>query len=146
MTVKVVVAGGFDPLHVGHLDHIRKAKTLALDCYLIVIVQSDENLIKKKGYCFMTYSERAEIIKSLKYVNEVVKNIDNDVTCAETLRMIKPDLFAKGGDRTENNMPLNEIIVCREIGCKIVYRVGSQLDSSSKLIEEALKKIYEIKK
>lgn len=132
--VKVAISGGFDPLHIGHIDHIKKAKNLG--DYLIVIVQSDENLIRKKGYYFMPYSERAEIIRSLKYVDEVVMNIDNDIISAETLKMIKPDIYAKGGDRLPNNMPKKEIEICNKIGCKIIYGIGDQLNSSSLLVDK----------
>ena len=137
--MRVAISGGFDPLHLGHVDHIRKAKKLG--DYLIVILQSDDNLVKKKGYCFMPYTERVEIMKSLRYVDEVVMNIDNDMTSAETLRKVKPDLYAKGGDRTPNNMPENEVEACKEIGCQIVYGIGDQLDSSSLLVAKALWKV-----
>jgi len=141
--IKVAVSGGFDPIHSGHIDHIKKAKQLG--DYLIAIVQSDENLIRKKGYAFMPYSERASIVGALKYVDEVAKNIDGDGTSARTLERVKPDIFAKGGDRSPNNMPKNEIEICGRIGCKIIYGTGDQLNSSSDIVETAWDKIRGLK-
>ena len=65
-------------------------------------------------------------------VNLVVLNIDSDGTCAETLRSIRPDIFAKGAEYTLDNIPESELAVCREIGCKVVTGVGERLNCSSK--------------
>ena len=131
----VAVAGGFDPLHIGHIRHMQKASKLG--DRLIVIVSTDEDMARKKGYEFMPLVDRMEIVKCLRFVDEVYPSIDTDGTVAETLRKIKPDIFAKGGDRTENNMPKNEIEVCEDINCKIVYGIGEKLNSSSKLARRA---------
>lgn len=135
--VKVAVAGGFDPLHIGHIRHIEAASKLG--GRLIVIVSTDRDMIRKKGYEFLPFEERMEIIKALKWVDEVIPSIDADGTVAKTLKVIKPDIFAKGGERTEDNMPENEIQACKEIGCKIVYGVGEQLQSSSGLVDRIVK-------
>jgi D-beta-D-heptose 7-phosphate kinase/D-beta-D-heptose 1-phosphate adenosyltransferase len=137
--IRVAVAGGFDPLHIGHLKHLQKAK--ALGDYLIVMVSNDEDMVRKKGYCFMPLEERIEILKELRCVDEVVATVDEDGTQAKTLRLVRPDIFAKGGDRTPDNMPRNEIEACKEIGCKIVYGVGGQLQESSKLVENLLRQV-----
>ncbi len=141
--VRVAVAGGFDPLHIGHLRHFQKAKTLG--DYLIVLVSNDEDMIRKKGYCFMPLEDRMKILKELRCVDEVIATVDNDGTQAETLKLVKPDIFAKGGDRIHDNMPQNEIEACEEIGCKIVYGVGSQLRESSKLVENLLRQVRDTK-
>ncbi|MBA7710147.1 Bifunctional protein HldE [subsurface metagenome] len=135
--MKVAIAGGFDPLHIGHIKHIEAASKLG--DWLIVIVSTDRDMIRKKGYEFMPFEERIEIVKALKWVDEVVPSIDADGTVAKTLKVIKPDIFAKGGDRTEDNMPENEIQACKEIGCKIVYGVGEQMQSSSGLVARIVK-------
>ena len=135
--MKVAIAGGFDPLHIGHIKHIEAASKLG--DWLIVIVSTDRDMIRKKGYEFMPFEERIEIVKALKWVDEVVPSIDADGTVAKTLKVIKPDIFAKGGDRTEDNMPENEIQACKEIGCKIVYGVGEQMQSSSGLVDRIVK-------
>jgi quercetin dioxygenase-like cupin family protein len=69
----------------------------------------------------------------------VVISDESDGTCAEKLRLLGPDIFAKGGDRTADNMPQNEIDVCQEIGCRIVYGIGDLLNSSSKIMADSLK-------
>lgn len=133
MKITVCCAGAFDPFHVGHLEHIRKAKKLG--DYLIVILNSDEDVIRKRGFVFTPMGQRLKILQSLRDVDEVVVSIDNDGTVAQTLRMLRPEIFAKGGDRTPENMPKNEVGVCREIGCEIIYGVGATLSSSTDLIK-----------
>ena len=131
----VAITGHFDPIHVGHVRHIQAASKLGT---LIVIVNPDEHCITKKGYCFMPYKERSEIIGSIRGVDSVVLNIDNDGTTAKSLEWYKPDIFAKGGDRTEESMPKNELEVCRDLGIEIVYNVGGEkIQSSSKLVERS---------
>lgn len=127
----VVVSGGFDPFpHVGHLAHFRFAKTLG--DRLIVIVNSDEFLMRKKGMVGTPLADRLEMVKAIRYVDEVVACIDQDQTVAETLRMIKPNVFAKGGDRDcDEHMPTKELEVCREIGCQIVYGVSGKVRHST---------------
>ena len=139
MTIRVAVALGADPLHLGHLLHIREARKLG--DYLIAITGPDEFLISKKGYCLLPLEDRMELLKSLREVDGVVVAVDKDGTVAETLRKIKPDIFCKGGDRTANAMPENEIKACEEIGCKIIYGVGKQLNSSSLLVQNACLRI-----
>ncbi|MFA6358843.1 MAG: adenylyltransferase/cytidyltransferase family protein [Candidatus Omnitrophota bacterium] len=134
--VKVAIAGGFDPIHAGHIDHIRKASLLG--DYLVVIVARDIQLIKKKGYCFLPLAERLEIVRAIKGVNEVVVNIDKDLGCAATLELIKPDIFAKGGDRIVGNIPYAEVDICNKINCRLVYGVGDSLNSSQAIVEKAI--------
>lgn len=128
--VVVCVAGGFDPLHPGHLRHMKLAKQLG--DWLVVIVDNDANLIKKKGFTYYPHPWRMELLKDYKFIDQVIPNIDFSGCCARTLRLIRPNIFAKGGDRTLSNMPKEEIDVCGEIGCKIIYGVGEIVDSSTK--------------
>ncbi len=105
--------------------------------YPIVAVNSDEDMIRKKGYCFMPLAERMEIVSSLKWVDEVVPVIDNDGSCAKTLRKLRPTIFARGGDRRPdiNPIPDIEIEACRDIECRIIYGVGDEkVQSSSGLV------------
>ena len=133
MRITVCVCGAFDPLHSGHLEHIREAKKLG--DYLTVILNPDEDVIKKRGMVFMPLGQRYQILKSLRDVDEVVIAIDGDGTVANTIKMLKPEILAKGGDRTPDNMPRNEINACKEVGCKIIYGVGKQLASSTELLK-----------
>ena len=130
MNTKVAVSGGFDPfVHAGHRAHFKFAKELG--DHLIVIVNSDEFLIKKKGIVGTPLEDRLSAVRDLRYVDEVVVSIDQDQTVAETLRLIKPDLFVKGGDRTPDNMPQKELDVCEELGIKIIYGVQGKIRHST---------------
>ena len=138
----ICVAGAFDPLHHGHLDHIRKAK--ALGDWLIAIVNPDEDLVRKKGYVLLPLEHRVEILKALRWVDEVIVAIDGDGTVAKTLEMIKQStnselVFAKGGDRTPDNMPQNEVRTCERLGIKVIYGVGDKLASSQELVSSLLR-------
>lgn len=138
----IMVSGGFDPLHRGHLENIIGASKLGN--YLIVAVNSDEDMFRKKGYCYELRWFRKEVIEGLlllhKINGEVVDTIDRDGTVTETLRKVSPQIFAKGGDKTPDNMPASEIKVCEELGIKIVYGVGGmKLNSSSRLKEEIMR-------
>jgi cytidyltransferase-like protein len=123
----VAVSGGFDPLHVGHLDLFRRARSLGDK--LLVIVNSDDFLVRKKGYYNMPLTDRLEIIGSLKVVDYVAPCIDEDDSVCQTLRALKPDIFANGGDRTKGKP--EEEFVCTEIGCKTVFGLGKKIRSSS---------------
>ena len=134
---KVVVAtgGGFDPLHEGHIRLHKDARKLC--DVLVLMLNSDELMKKKKGQPFYpSQDERKEILESIRYVDKVVIDPGKDVTCEEALKLVKPDILAKGGDRVEGAMPEIEVKVCKEIGCRIVYNVGgAKVQSSSWLIK-----------
>jgi cytidyltransferase-like protein len=133
--VVVAVCGGFDPIHVGHIKHFRDAKKLG--DILVVMLNTDDWLIKKKGYIFMKFEERKEIIESIRYVDKVTPVIDTNGSVAKTLEQLKPNIFAKGGDRTLDNIPGSEINVCERLGIKIVFGVGGgKVQSSSWLIDK----------
>jgi len=133
--VVVAVCGGFDPIHVGHIRHFREANKLG--DILVVMLNTDDWLTKKKGYIFMPFEERKEIIGSIRYVDKVIPVIDTDGSVAKTLEKLKPDIFAKGGDRTKGNIPESEISVCERLGIKIVFSVGGgKVQSSSWLIDK----------
>jgi D-beta-D-heptose 7-phosphate kinase/D-beta-D-heptose 1-phosphate adenosyltransferase len=134
----VAVSGGFDPLHVGHVRLFGRAKKLGDE--LVVILNNDNWLRKKKGFVFMPARERKEVIEALQSVDRVVltshkKNPADMSVCAELLK-IKPHIFANGGDRTKKNIP--EVAVCKKIGCKMVFGVGhgGKVQSSSWLLSK----------
>jgi cytidyltransferase-like protein len=136
--IRVAVSGYFNPLHIGHLDMIEEAKKLG--DYLVVIVNNDKQ-VKLKGRCpFYDEATRVRIIGALRAVDEVVLALDTDSSVAETLRSIRPDIFANGGDRSDlsvNNS--KEKKVCEEIGCQLVLGVGGHIkqNSSSELLYKA---------
>ncbi len=130
----VAISGGFDPLHIGHVRHINEARKLGDK--LTVILTRDDQLIRKKGYVFMVYEARKEILENVVGVDEVVENVDREITSNESLEYYKPDIFAKGGDRVPETMPPEEIDVCDRINCKIEYDIGGEkIESSSLLVE-----------
>lgn len=130
----VAIAGKFDPLHEGHIDHIRKAKKLG--DYLIVITHRDSVIARTKGFCYQTLTERVRRLYTQPEVDLVVVSCDEDGTVSNSLRILCPDIFAKGGDRTSENIPESEKLVCANIGCEIIYGIGDLLNSSSKIARE----------
>ena len=125
----VATSGYFDPLHVGHLECLELAKKLGDK--LIVIINSDFQAKLKKGKSFMSQEDRMKIVAALKCVDEVFLSIDKDKTQCESLKYLKPDIFAKGGDRTNNEIP--ESKTCKEFNIKIIDGLGHKIRSSSKL-------------
>jgi D-beta-D-heptose 7-phosphate kinase/D-beta-D-heptose 1-phosphate adenosyltransferase len=126
----VLVTGGFDPLHSGHIEYFNAAK--ALGDKLIVGVNSDAWLTRKKGKAFMPITERTTIIQNLKMVDHCILFNDNDDTAIEAIKNVKSIypgcelIFANGGDRTANNIP--------EMGVKDVifmFGVGGDKTNSS---------------
>jgi cytidyltransferase-like protein len=127
----VAVSGGFDPVHVGHVRMILEAAEVG---DVIVIANSDEWLMRKKGYVFMPWKERAEILASIRGVLKVVPVDDSDGTVCEALRREKPTFFANGGDRKTDNTP--EMDVCSELGIGLLWEVGGgKIQSSSELVK-----------
>ena len=108
MNDKIAVSGGFDPIHIGHLRMLKEASEYG-DLY--VIVNSDDWLIRKKGYVFMPFEDRAEIISSFSCVYSAVTVNDTDGTVCSALKKIKPKYFANGGDRVLTNTPEYGLIV-----------------------------------
>ena len=125
----VTTSGYFDPLHIGHIECLELAK--GLGDKLIVIINNDLQAKLKKGKSFMSEEDRIKIVSSLRCVDEVFLSIDKDKTQCKTLRYLKPDIFAKGGDRMKEEIP--ESKVCKELGIKIVDGLGEKIRSSSEL-------------
>ena len=130
---KIILFGGtFDPIHVGHIECLKLAKELGDK--LIVIVNNDNQTILKKGFAFMPHKERAKIVAELRCVDEVFLSIDKDRTVCKSLAHLKPDIFAKGGDRTSDEIP--EAKTCKECNIKIIDGLGDKIQSSSDLIKK----------
>ena len=129
----ICVSGGFDPVHIGHLRMIQEAAEYG---HVIVIVNSDDWLMRKKGYIFMPFEERCEILRGFAATGETTFVDDTDGTVCEALRRIKPDYFANGGDRKTNNTP--EMDVCEELGIAMLWSIGGgKIQSSSNLVSDA---------
>ena len=128
----VMVSGGFDPVHIGHIRMILDA---AQHGDVIVVANSDEWLFRKKGFVFMEFDQRAEILAAIKGVIKVSGVDDSDTTVCEAIRRLKPDIFANGGDRKKHNTP--EQAVCEELGVEMLWGIGGEdkANSSSDLVE-----------
>lgn len=136
-----MVSGGFDPVHIGHVRLFKEAKALGGE--LVVVINNDNWLKLKKGYVFMPQEERKEIIEAFEAVDRVIlsshKKNTKDISISKDLKTLRPDIFAKGGDRHVGNIPSPEVMVCSEIGCKIINDVGfgGKVQSSSELVKRA---------
>ena len=135
----VITSGYFNPLHIGHINLIREAKNLG--DFLVVIVNNDDQVRLKGSIPFMSEQERVEIVRALRYADEVILSIDKDRTVAESIKYIAKrhggDLyFAKGGDRNAGNIPDSESFVCKKFNIKIINGVGGdKVQSSSGLLK-----------
>jgi len=131
----VMVSGGFDPVHIGHIRMILEASEHG---DVIVVANSDDWLYRKKGFVFMEFDQRAEILASIKGVVKVSGVNDSDTTVCEAIRRLKPDIFANGGDRKKHNTP--EQAVCEELGVEMLWGIGGErkANSSSSLVERVM--------
>jgi cytidyltransferase-like protein len=141
MKTIVVVTGGFDPLHSGHIAYIKAARELGDS--LIVGVNSDEWLRRKKGQEFMPWEERATIIAALHDVDRVINFDDSDNSAKDAIkkvRAIHPTariIFANGGDRTKENIPEMDLLQ-EMLHLDFVFGVGGEdkKNSSSWILQE----------
>ena len=154
----VILSGGFDPVHIGHIRMFREASQLGH--YVIVGLNSDDWLIRKKGKPFMSWEERKEVLESMRYINQVLPFDDTDDTASDIIKKVANHYwdnnefwewdsaettaagfltyyniyFANGGDRGEGNVP--EVDVCKELDVEMLWGVGGgKIQSSSWLIE-----------
>lgn len=130
----VIISGGFDPLHSGHLNYINAASELG-DVH--VIVNDDWFLMRKKGKPFLPQGERMEILSNIKGVVAVhpANNKEKD-DVSDEIHLIKKStpqrrriIFANGGDRNGNNIP--EYDTCRELDIELVFNIGGEKTNSS---------------
>tara|TARA_B100001057_G_scaffold124550_1_gene123262 strand:+ start:11119 stop:11898 length:780 start_codon:yes stop_codon:yes gene_type:complete len=133
----VLISGGFDPIHSGHLKYIEEAKKLGDK--LVVALNSDEWLINKKGKFFLPFSERKNILTSMENVDEVIDFLDDEVgSVINALNDLKEKypkdniIFANGGDRNNTNIPEMKVQ-----GINFQFGVGgsSKINSSSWILE-----------
>ena len=131
-----MVSGGFDQINGGHIQMIREAAEYG---DVIVVANSDEWLMRKKGYVFMTFEERSKILKEIKGVIIVSAVDDSDNTVCNAIRMLRPDFFANGGDRGKANTPEQD--VCEELGVQMLWGIGGdyKFNSSSDLAKNLIK-------
>ena len=154
----VILSGGFDPVHIGHVRMFREASQLGH--YVIVGLNSDDWLTRKKGKSFMPWEERKEVLESMRYINQVLPFDDSDDTASDIIKKVANHYwdntefwewddaetdaagffnyysiyFANGGDRKVDNVP--EVEVCKDVGVEMLWGVGGgKIQSSSDLIK-----------
>jgi len=140
--VIVAVSGYFNPLHVGHLEMIQKAKKLGDK--LVVIINNDKQVALKGRVPFMSEKDRMKIIKALRDVDEVVLSIDDyklpsgEIPVIKSLAKVRPNIFANGGDR-HNIVNVPEYDICKKLNIKLVDGLGNKIRASSEMIARAAK-------
>jgi len=152
----VMVSGGFDPVHIGHVRLFQEAKKLGDE--LVVYINNDNWLRKKKGYVFMPEYDRKEIIEAFEAVDRVIisshEENTEDMSVCMGLIDIKPHVFANGGDRDEkdannpNSSLYKERQIHKKLGIKMIYNVGhgGKIRSSSELVKKSVLKHKKAKK
>tara|TARA_B100000459_G_scaffold121690_1_gene74197 strand:- start:344 stop:1120 length:777 start_codon:yes stop_codon:yes gene_type:complete len=134
----VVVSGGFDPIHSGHIEYIKAAKSHG--DFLVVALNSDKWLEKKKGKFFMPFDERFAVISNLVFVNKVISFEDDEyggcINGLEKIKLMFPDdeiIFCNGGDRSKENIPEMKVP-----GISFLFGVGgnNKINSSSSILKE----------
>ena len=138
----IILSGGFDPIHIGHIKMFKAAKKMGN--IVIVGVNSDLWLSRKKGKPFMLETERIEILKSIKYIDSILSFDDSDNTACDLIQKViqiyQNDnveiFFGNGGDRTSKTTP--EIEFCNKNNIKMIWDIGGgKIQSSSNLIENS---------
>lgn len=150
----MIVSGGFDPVHFAHILMFKAAKEMS--DIVVVGLNSDAWLTRKKGKPFMVWDERRQILEAMRYIDRVWEFNDDDGTACDIIKKVHnftsliPSenfesgkikiAFGKGGDRsTKDALPQAEPKLCEELGIEVVYGVGGteKLQSSSWLINNA---------
>ena len=141
----ILVSGGFDPIHSGHIDLIKDASKYG---DVVVLLNSDAWLIQKKGKEFLPYEERKIIMCALKNVIDVISFDDSDQTCVEGIRKTiekypnQKIKIANGGDRSHNTTPSPETAYCEQNKVEVLWGIGghNKSNSSSWILKKWLQK------
>ena len=140
----VLVSGGFDPLHSGHVKLIEHSSKYG---EVVVLLNSDEWLKKKKGREFLNFKERKAIMLALKNVIDVLDFDDSDTTSIQGIKKAIEKYpyhnlkFANGGDRNDNTLPLPEKVYCEQNKVKVLWGIGG--DNKANSSSWILKKWYQ---
>lgn len=140
---KIVVTSGFyNPLHINHLKYLQEAKKLG--DFHIAIINGDKAQVRKSKISFIDERTRESIIHELRCVD--LTCIWNEDTVDEALAILRPDIFAKGGDRScLESLNSKEVEVCKKYNIEIVFGVGGKNKdvSSSQILNSYVKKVAE---
>jgi cytidyltransferase-like protein len=136
----MVLSGGFDPLHVGHIRLLQHARDMA--SLVVVGINSDAWIRRNRGHVQTSFEDRCQIVAAIRGVTSAVGFDDADDTAVGLIKMVcrlSPGAkiaFGNGGDRTSTNVP--EVDICNELGVDLVWGVGGdRVESSSGVIENA---------
>ena len=129
----VMVSGNFDPFHYAHLHYIKKASKLG---YILCVISTDTQVIQKKGKVNEPEDERLKmldiILEGAHIIgHSLINRWDEDTLVAKALKALKPDIFARGTDKTIADMPPEEKAVCDELGIKIIHIQGKVIHGSN---------------
>jgi cytidyltransferase-like protein len=128
----VLITGGFDPIHSGHIEYLKAARKLG--DVLIVGVNSDEWLTRKKGKPFLSWQERSTIVENIKGVSYVLDFDDSDGSAKDAIIRVRQSwpastiIFANGGDRTSQNIPEMDL---QDPNLTFVFGVGGEKKKNS---------------
>ena len=135
----IIVSGYFNPLHKGHLEYFKLAKSIADE--LFVIINNDIQRKLKGSKEFMLEDERCLIISNLIIVDKIFLSVDNDRTVIKTIKKINSEMsdkynliFGNGGD--QNNLTIPETDICKKLGIKMVDNLGDKIQSSSWILNK----------
>jgi cytidyltransferase-like protein len=145
--IVVAVSGGFDPIHVGHVHLFRDAR--ALGDKLVVILNDDEWLRRKKGYAFMPQEERKELLEHIRWVDEVIIREPRETyDVCHMLEKLDIHIFANGGADRSNEKEVPEAAVCKARGIKMIFNVGDtgKPQSSSWLVKNLAQQVTDFAK
>jgi len=137
----ILVSGGFDPIHSGHINLIEEASRYG---EVVVLLNSDDWLVQKKGKEFLPYNERKKIMNALKNVIDVIAFDDSDKTCIDGIRKgirkypNRKIKFANGGDRKNDTTPAPETIYCQKNKVEVLWGIGgnNKANSSSWILQK----------
>jgi len=129
----VMVSGGFDPVHVGHIRMITAAAKYG---DVIIVANSDNWLFREKGFVFMSFEQRKEILNAIKGVILVDSVDDDDGTVCTAILRLRPTYFANGGDRSYANTP--EVELCNDLNVELLWGIGGseRVGDSKRFAEE----------
>jgi cytidyltransferase-like protein len=135
----ILVSGAFNPLHFGHLLLLRDASKYGK---VIVALNSDEWVIKNKGYLLFDFETRKSLLEECQHVSEVIPFDDEDGDVVYALFEVRPTYFGNGGSATSLSLPKEELQVCGYLGIEPVFNLGDTAkDIDNKMLVSAQKSI-----
>ena len=123
--VSILISGAFDPLHLGHLLLLKHAQAYG---NVIVALNSDEWLRKKRGYVRLDFDTRRMLLEDLPYVHKVVSFDDTDGSVCKALEEVRPTFFGNGGNATNITIPQSELSVCKKHDIIPIFGLGENID------------------